>query len=61
MAKSKKAPAKQEVKRIELENGNILIVFDDGSVQLIMNFTSSEASNLFNFNSDDDEEDEDDD
>lgn len=60
--KSKKEVKKQEVSRIEV-NGNIIITFDDGSVQIIpapINLTKEQAEEVFGSSEEDDDEDEED-
>ena len=63
--KATKKVEKQEVSRVELENGTIIIKFDDGSIQIIpaaINLTKEEAEKVFGSDSDSDEdEDEDED
>lgn len=62
---TKKEVKKQEVSRIEV-NGNIIITFDDGSIQIIpapINLTKEQAEEVFGSeesdeDSDDDEEDD---
>ena len=61
MAKStKKAPAKKEVNRTEV-NGNVIITFDDGSIQIIpapINLTAEEAEAIFGTSEEEEEEEE---
>ena len=61
--KTKKEPAKQEVERIDLGNGTVLIKYDDGSVEVVTTtvLTAEQAQQIFGNDSDeDDDEDEDD-
>ena len=59
---AKKKATKKEVSRKEI-NGNIIITFDDGSVQIIpapIELTAEEAAELFGEEEDEDDEDSDD-
>ncbi len=60
--KTKKEPAKQEVERIDLGNGTVLIKYDDGSVEVVTTtlLTAEQAQQIFGNDSDEDDEDEDD-
>ena len=58
---AKKKATKKEVSRTEI-NGNVIIKFDDGSVQIIpaaIDLTAEEAESIFGSEEEDDEEDED--
>ena len=47
MAKAKKAaPAKQEIERIELGNGNVLVRYDDGTWAIITVIPASVVDTL---------------
>ena len=62
--KTKKEPAKQEVDRIDLGNGTVLVKYDDGSVEVVITtvLPAELAQQIFGNDSDSDEdEDEDDD
>ena len=61
--KTKKAPARQEVERIELGNGTVIVKYDDGTVEVITTtaLTAEQAQQVFGNEDDSDEEDEDDD
>ena len=59
--KTKKEPAKQEVERIDLGNGTVLVKYDDGSVEVVTTtvLTAEQAQQIFGNDSDeDDDEDE---
>ena len=62
MARAKKAPAKQEVSRKEI-NGNIIIIYDDGTATIIpapIELTAEQVTELFGSEeADEEEEDED--
>ena len=60
--KTKKEPAKQEVERIDLGNGTVLVKYDDGSVEVVTTtvLTAEQAQQIFGNDSDEDDEDEDD-
>ena len=60
--KTKKEPAKQEVERIDLGNGTVLVKYDDGSVEVITTtvLTAEQAQQIFG-NDDDSDSDEDED
>lgn len=62
MAKAKKAPAKQEVSRKEI-NGNIIIIYDDGTATIIpapIELTAEQVTELFGSEeAEEEEEDED--
>ena len=60
--KTKKEPAKQEVERIDLGNGTVLVKYDDGSVEVVTTtlLTAEQAQQIFGDDSDEDDEDEDD-
>jgi hypothetical protein len=60
--KTKKEPAKQEVERIDLGNGTVLVKYDDGSVEVVTTtvLTAEQAQQIFGNDSDDDDDDEDD-
>ena len=60
--KIKKEPAKQEVERIDLGNGTVLVKYDDGSVEVVTTtvLTAEQAQQIFGNDSDEDDEDEDD-
>ena len=59
--KTKKEPAKQEVERIDLGNGTVLVKYDDGSVEVVTTtvLTAEQAQQIFGNDSDEDDEDED--
>ena len=59
--KTKKEPAKQEVERIDLGNGTVLVKYDDGSVEVVTTtvLTAKQAQQIFGNDSDEDDEDED--
>ena len=61
--KTKKVPARQEVERIELGNGTVIVKYDDGTVEVITTttLTAEQAEQVFGNDSDDDEEEDDDD
>lgn len=61
--KTKKEPAKQEVERIDLGNGTVLVKYDDGSVEVVTTtvLTAEQAQQIFGNDSDEDDDDEDDD
>ena len=61
--KTKKAPARQEVERIDLGNGTVIVKYDDGTVEVITTtaLTAEQAQQVFGNEDDSDEEDEDDD
>ena len=61
--KTKKAPARQEVERIELGNGTVIVKYDDGTVEVITTtaLTAEQAQQVFGNEDDSDEEDEDED
>ena len=61
--KTKKEPAKQEVERIDLGNGTVLVKYDDGSVEVVTTtvLTAEQAQQIFGNDSDEDDEDEDED
>ena len=58
--KTKKEPAKQEVERIDLGNGTVLIKYDDGSVEVVTTtlLTAEQAQQIFGNDSDEDDEDD---
>ena len=60
--KTKKEPAKQEVERIDLGNGTVLVKYDDGSVEVVTTtlLTAEQAQQIFGNDSDEDDDDEDD-
>ena len=60
--KTKKAPARQEVERIDLGNGTVIVKYDDGTVEVITTtaLTAEQAQQVFGNDDDSDEEDEDD-
>ena len=60
--KTKKEPAKQEVERIDLGNGTVLVKYDDGSVEVVTTtlLTAEQAQQIFGNDSDEDDEDDDD-
>ena len=60
--KTKKAPARQEVERIDLGNGTVIVKYDDGTVEVITTtaLTAEQAQQVFGNEDDSDEEDEDD-
>ena len=60
--KTKKEPAKQEVDRIDLGNGTVLVKYDDGSVEVVITtvLPAELAQQIFGNDSDSDEDDEDD-
>ena len=61
MAKAKKAaPAKQEIERIELGNGNVLVRYDDGTWAIITVIPASVVETLTSNSSDEDDEDDED-
>ena len=63
MARAKKAPAKQEVSRKEI-NGNIIIIYDDGTATIIpapIELTAEQVTELFGSEEADEDEDDDDD
>ena len=61
--KTKKAPARQEVERIELGNGTVIVKYDDGTVEVITTtaLTAEQAQQVFGNEDDSDEEDDDED
>ena len=57
---AKKKATKKEVSRKEI-NGNVIITFDDGSVQIIpaaIDLTAEEAESIFGSEEEDEEEDD---
>ena len=60
--KTQKVPARQEVERIELGNGTVIVKYDDGTVEVITTttLTAEQAEQVFGNDSDEDDEDEDD-
>ena len=60
--KTKKEPAKQEVERIDLGNGTVLVKYDDGSVEVVTTtvLTAEQAQQIFGNDSDEDDEDDED-
>ena len=61
--KTKKEPAKQEVERIDLGNGTVLVKYDDGSVEVVTTtvLTAEQAQQIFGNDSDEDDDDDDED
>ena len=59
--KTKKEPAKQEVDRIDLGNGTVLVKYDDGSVEVVITtvLPAELAQQIFGNDSDSDEDDDD--
>ena len=60
--KTKKEPAKQEVERIDLGNGTVLVKYDDGSVEVVITtvLPAELAQQIFGNDSDSDEDEDDD-
>ena len=60
--KTKKVPARQEVERIELGNGTVIVKYDDGTVEVITTttLTAEQAEQVFGNDSDEDDSDEED-
>ena len=60
--KTKKEPAKQEVDRIDLGNGTVLVKYDDGSVEVVITtvLPAELAQQIFGNDSDSDEDEDDD-
>lgn len=61
--KTKKEPAKQEVDRIDLGNGTVLVKYDDGSVEVVITtvLPAELAQQIFGNDSDSDEDEDEDD
>ena len=59
--KTKKEPAKQEVERIDLGNGTVLVKYDDGSVEVVTTtvLTAEQAQQIFGNDSDEDDDEDD--
>nr|DAY40808.1 MAG TPA: DNA polymerase phi [Caudoviricetes sp.] len=61
MAKAKKAaPAKKEIERIELGNGNVLVKYDDGTWAIITVIPAEVVESLVGTSEEDDDEEDDD-
>ena len=59
MAKAKKAaPAKKEIERIELGNGNVLVKYDDGTWAIITVIPAEVVESLVGTSEEDDDEEE---
>ena len=62
MAKAKKAaPAKKEIERIELGNGNVLVKYDDGTWAIVTVIPSEVVDSLVGASDSDEEEDDEED
>ena len=62
MAKAKKAaPAKKEIERIELGNGNVLVKYDDGTWAIITVIPAEVVESLVGTSEEEDDDEEDDD
>ena len=60
MAKAKKAaPAKKEIERIELGNGNVLVKYDDGTWAIITVIPAEVVESLVGTSEEDDDEEDD--